>query len=161
MKRITDKKVRSLGSQVDRMKHSWPQLEHRIEANGYSFWRGPIIPYQAVYEIGIIWKVGSDLKPWVLLISPELKPRDGGAYEEIPHLLFDNQNPKLSGLCLFDPDGGEWTNKRLIADTTIPWAMEWLQHYEFWHYCGIWKGKSIGPESIAEIRASTIHKPEG
>lgn len=154
-------KTRSLGAQIDRMRGRWPGFDHRTTADGLSIWRGTVQPYQASYDIGVLWVPTSDLKPWVFLIAPELKPRTGCTYEEIPHLLFDDDNPKLSGLCLFDPDEGEWSNRNLIADTTIPWAVEWLQHYEFWHFDGTWRGKSIGPESVAEIRASTVHRPAG
>lgn len=58
-----------------------------------------------------------------------------------------------SALCLYDPDGGQWDPRMLIADTTIPWAADWLKFYEFWLYDGIWRGKSVGPESAAKIRA--------
>jgi len=142
------------------MKHAWPSFKHRLMPGGFSFWQGQVCPYQRTYEIGVWWVAASPLKPWVFLIDPELTPRDGGTFEEIPHLLFCDENPKLSGLCLFDPDGNEWSNKQLIADTTLPWALEWLQHYEFWHFDGVWRGKSVGPESVAEIRATTVHGPQ-
>jgi hypothetical protein len=161
MMRASDKKVRSLGAQIDRMKHAWPSFEHAMTADGHSIWRGEVRPYQQTYKIGVYWKVESSQKPWVILLDPKLTPRKNGTFEEIPHLLFNDGDPELSGLCLFDPDGNEWSNKRLIADTTLPWAFEWLQHYEFWRYDGIWRGKSIGPESIAAIRATTIHRPKG
>ena len=160
VKKVTDRKVRSLGAQVDRMKHVWPTFGHRLFSDGLSIWIGKIRPYQASYKISIFWKAGSSQKPWVSLLAPELTPRKGGSYEEIPHLLYYEKDPKLSGLCLFDPDKKEWSNKQLIADTTMFWALEWLQHYEFWHYDGIWRGKSIGPESIAELRASTFYRQE-
>lgn len=159
--KITNRKVRSLGSQVDRMRHSWPTMKHELLADGSSIWKGEVAGYQRQYRVGLIWRVGSQWKPWVFLINPPLVPRGGGTYEEIPHLLYYDKDPALSGLCLFDPEGHEWCNKQLVADTTMPWACEWLQHYEFWHFDGIWRGKSVGPESIAEIRASTIHEPTG
>ena len=152
---------RSLGAQIDRMRGRWPDFRHRQIAGGLSVWRGTVRPYQRLYEIGVLWDPTSDLKPWVCLINPELMPRSDGAYEKIPHLLFDKKNPKWSGLCLFDPDGNEWSNRDLIADTTVPWAVEWLQHYEFWRFDGNWRGKSIGPKSVAEIRASSVHRPTG
>jgi len=154
-------KPRSLGAQVDRMRGRWPEFNYRMTADGFAIWQGVVQPYQAEYEIGLFWAPASSLKPWVWLIDPGLVPRPGCTYEQIPHLLYNDERPELSGLCLFDPDGAEWSNCDLIADTTIPWAVEWLQHYEFWHFDGIWRGKSIGPESVAEIRASTVHRSEG
>jgi hypothetical protein len=158
---ITDKKVRSLGAQVDRMKHLWPTFRHELHYDGrHSLWKGTVQPYQQTYKLGVWWEVGSDKKPWVFLIDPKLTPRASGSFDEIPHLLFNDETPEMSGLCLFDPEGNEWSNRRLIADTTLPWAFQWLQYYEFWHFDGIWRGKSVGFESIAQIRASTTHKPE-
>jgi hypothetical protein len=140
------------------MKHRWPTFLHKLNRDDISIWRGGVRPYQMSYQLGVYWRAGSNLKPWVYLINPELCPRKGGTFEEIPHLLYYENEPKLSGLCLFDPEGNEWSNRRLIADTTLPWAFEWLQHYEFWHFDGVWRGKSIGPESIAQIRATTVHR---
>ena len=71
---------------------------------------------------------------------------------EIPHLIFNHEDPELSALCLFDPDAGEWDSTMLIADTTVPWAAEWLHHYELWRVDGVWRGPSApGPISVAEM----------
>jgi hypothetical protein len=32
--------------------------------------------------------------------------------------MFYSKHPELSGLCLFDPKGGEWTNKRTSTCST-------------------------------------------
>ena len=61
----------------------------------------------------------------------------------------------------FDPKGGEWSNKQLIADTTIPWAAEWLMYYELWHYDGVWLGGGVGFESTAEARAAAVYRETG
>src|SRR3546814_5456043 len=88
----------------------------------------------------------SDL-PYVMITDPPIEPRPGGTYDQIPHLMFDSDNPIKSGLCLFDPDGREWSDADLIAETTVKWASEWLHYYELWHLTGEWLGPSVGYES--------------
>lgn len=83
-----------------------------------------------------------------------LAPRPGGRFEEIPHLIFDRKKPENSGLCLFDPEGNEWTEADLIADTTIHWTAEWLNYYELWHLTGEWLAPRVGYESIAQMDAA-------
>jgi hypothetical protein len=86
-----------------------------------------------------------------MVADPEICTRDGLTYADIPHLMFNAEDPVLSGLCLFDPAGKEWTPADLIADTTIPWAAEWLHYYELWHVTGEWLASGVGPESVASL----------
>jgi hypothetical protein len=46
-------------------------------------------------------------------------------------------------LCLYFRKDKEWTASKMIADTIIPWASEWLLHYEFWVLTGEWRGGGI------------------
>lgn len=48
-------------------------------------------------------------------------------------------------LCLYYGPAREWTPDKMIADTIVPWASEWLLHYEFWLVTGIWHGGGIHP----------------
>jgi hypothetical protein len=111
--------------------------------------------------IAVIWEAEGQERPYVILIDPALRPRESGKFEEIPHLMFNSKDPELSGLCLFDPEGREWSNKLLIADTTMRWVAEWLMYYELWHFDGVWRGGGVGPESIAEARAAAIYRETG
>jgi hypothetical protein len=89
--------------------------------------------------------------PYVMVRDPALKPRAGGNFAEIPHLIFDKDKPEDSGLCLFDPDGQEWSPGSLIAETTVPWAADWLTYYELWHLTGTWLAPGVGYESVARM----------
>ena len=149
---------RSLGAQQARMAHKWPQLEFRHFKGTMVSWKGAIRGFQKQHIIEIFWDAATTDKPYVVLREPTLRPRDGKTFAEIPHLLFWSEQPELSGLCLFDPNGQEWSNKLLIADTTVVWAAEWLLYYELWHLDGIWRGGGIGPESIAEARAASVYR---
>src|SRR3546814_13662114 len=70
------------------------------------------------------------------------------------HLRFESDNPMKSVLFLFDPDGREWSDADLIAETTVKWASEWLHYYELWHLTGEWLGPSVGYESVAQMTAA-------
>jgi hypothetical protein len=150
---------RKLSAQVARMNAKWPHFAFD-QPFGTTLvrWIGKLRGWQKEYLIAVLWDPTSADRPYVILLDPELRPRDGGKFEDIPHLMFDSKDPELSALCLFDPAGREWTNKLLIADTTIHWAAEWLAYYELWHFDGIWRGGGVGPESIAEARAAALHR---
>lgn len=150
-------KPRSLGAQCARMAR-WPQLQFNQVGASMVSWDGPIRGFQKQYVIEVLWDPILPNKPYVVLRDPPLQPREGATFSEIPHLLFHSERPELSGLCLFDPAGKEWSNKQLIADTTIVWAAEWLLYYELWHLDGVWRGGGVGPESIAEARAAAIYR---
>ena len=152
---------RSLGAQKARMEARWPRFQFEVLNGSMVRWLGPLRGFQKEYVIAVHWDAGRTEKPYVLLRDPPLLPREGGTYEEIPHLIFYSQHPELSGLCLFDPNGNEWSNKLLIADTTIAWAAEWLLYYELWHMDGVWRGGGVGPESIAEARDAAVYRETG
>lgn len=151
-------KTRSLNAQRMRMSKRWPGFEFGRLKQGLVIWRGHLRPKSKVYEIAVFWHPTDGSAPYVMILDPVLKPRPGLAFDEIPHLNFRSDAPEESGLCLFDPDGKEWDPSQAIADTTIPWASEWLLYYELWHLFGEWLGPSApGPESAAEMRRANVH----
>ena len=152
---------RSLGAQQGRMSGRWPQFTLEILKGSMVRWKGSIRGFQKWHRIAVYWDAERTEKPYVLLLDPALRPREGTTFDQIPHLLYYSEHPELSGLCLFDPNGGEWSNKLLIADTTIVWAAEWLLYYELWHLDGIWRGGGVGAESVAEARAAAIYREKG
>lgn len=140
---------RSSDAQLTAMRRQWPDFDGRRMGNGTLVWRGPLKPKAQLYRIAIIWHPVNMILPHVVVIDPPLRPRPGGTYAEIPHLIFYPEKPEFSGLCLFDPEGREWTPADLIADTTVPWTAEWLVYYELWHMMGEWLAPSVGYESVA------------
>ncbi len=56
-------------------------------------------------------------------------------------------------LCLYDPEGNEWHPGMYYVKTIIPWAVEWLYHYEIWAGTGEWHGGGKDHETAAERRA--------
>lgn len=161
--------TRSPDAQLKAMVSLWPDFQGKKLGDGTLLWRGPLRPKAQFYEVCLFWKPGAMSLPYVMVVDPPLRPRPGGTFEEIPHLIFDSNDPTRSGLCLFDPEGGEWSAARLIAETTIVWAAEWLAYYELWHLTSEWLAPSVGYESVARMHDADarivrdtkayVHKP--
>jgi hypothetical protein len=57
--------------------------------------------------------------------------------KSLPHVYSDGS------LCLHKDD--EWSPQMFLADTILPWAAEWLAHYEIWFATGTWYGGGEWP----------------
>jgi hypothetical protein len=116
------------------IKHVFPDSTIKRCANKSLIWVGQLrpTPLSKSYSIKIILEKG---KVEVLIIDPVKLERYPGKIF-LPHVY---STPKQK-LCLFFPDGKEWNNGKLIVDTIIPWASEWLYFYEIWLITGNWFG---------------------
>jgi hypothetical protein len=81
-----------------------------------------------------VYKLGQ--RPNVYVVDPRLTRRNG---EQAPHLYGKSE------LCLYRPGRGEWSPSMLLSDTIVPWASEWLLHYEIWLATGEWTGGGEHP----------------
>jgi hypothetical protein len=143
--------ARSTHAQLTAMRAAWPQFVAKKRGDGLVVWQGPLRPRGMIYRLSVFWWPGKIDRPYVIIADPEIRPRENLTYADIPHLMFNPEDPSLSGLCLFDPAGREWTPAALIADTTVLWASEWLHYYELWHLTGEWLAPGVGPESVASL----------
>ncbi len=80
----------------------------------------------------------------VYVTEPKLALAPGK--DKLPHVYSTPEQR----LCLYYPDGIEWNVGKLYVKTLIPWASEWLYHYEIWLGTGVWHGGGIGHETEAE-----------
>lgn len=103
-------------------------------------WRTTLQPSELslVYEIKIVYTLGQS--PKVYVISPKPLALADGAHR-LPH-VYDHVKQQL---CLYYGPAREWSPDKMIADTIVPWASEWLLHYEYWLVTGIWHGGGIHP----------------
>lgn len=150
----TRRKDRKAGVQLKRMHDRWPRLRPRVLDTPPSLiWVGPLRGFAMDYEVQVQWPfMTPGARPIVFVLAPEIAPRPGTDFVDLPHLLYNAVRPEASGLCLFDPDERQWDRSKLIADTIVPWASEWLHHYEFWQLDGVWRGANApGPISVGEI----------
>jgi hypothetical protein len=145
---------RSPDAQLRAMADQWPDFKGEKYPDGTLVWMGPLMPKARLYHVSIFWKPGAMSLPYVTVDDPPLEPRQDATFADIPHLIFYREKPERSGLCLFDPEGREWTSADLIAETTVHWTAEWLAYYELWHLTGDWLAPGVGYESIAQIYAA-------
>lgn len=100
-------------------------------------WEGKLqpTPNSDTYIVGV--EYARARPPSVRVLSPELKlPQDS-----LPHTFDDGS------LCLHFP--GEWNVSHMIAHTIVPWASEWLLHYELWRATDEWLGGGHEPAGAA------------
>lgn len=78
--------------------------------------------------------------PIVRVRAPQLSCRASEPHRLVPHLYGSHDDPLGAHLCLYYPDGTEWSRQSILAKTILPWTVEWLFYYEMWHVTGIWGG---------------------
>ena len=139
-----------LERQIRRMRELWPRFEvTRGVGESGAVWFGTLVGVSRPYRVAIEYVPPAEERsrpllggaPVVRVLSPALRPNWYAAEEApLPHVYFTRQWLELSPLCLFDPDLDEWTPDDFIAETTVPWAADWLACYEGWRATGRWLG---------------------
>lgn len=96
---------------------------------GWLTWVGRLQPCELsrIYTVQIRYTRGR--YPVTRVLTPQLAAAEAGF---LPHTYSDKS------LCLHD--AGQWAEDMLIVDTIVPWAAEWLLHYEVWVATGQWLG---------------------
>jgi hypothetical protein len=104
--------------------------------NSRLIWIGRVMshPLGLTYVIKVRYQLLSFPQVWVL--DPPLEKRQG---ENIPHMYAQER------LCLFHPSKNEWSARKLLTHTILPWTALWLYHYEMWHATGEWHGGGEHP----------------
>jgi hypothetical protein len=133
----------SADAQIELMGLDYPDLAV-LHATPWSIlWRGLLTPYSQPYVVQLHYCAFSlplaaikSKTVHVEVLSPILRPRRGTAYPEIPHIFPNPIDRKFPRLCLHMPH--EWNPAMSIADTIVPWTVEWLAAYEGWRAIGIW-----------------------
>ena len=98
-------------------------------------WVGDVRPQFTRFTIEIAYIVGCF--PAVRVKAPALVRLPGNSEGQLPHVYPPAEDPTL---CLFDPATNEWDPSMHLADTTVPWACDWLACYEMWLMTGRWTG---------------------
>ena len=123
-------------------------------------WRGRLAPFAVTYELQIELAVPREVgyraraggMPRITVRSPGLRRRRAEPDKSIPHVYKNEQEPDFPLLCLYDPAQREWTHDLLVAETIIPWSIDWLACYEVWHVDGDWVGGGRHPGACGEAR---------
>ena len=134
----------SIDAQIDAMARTWPAFRLVGRKGGWAAWRGPLRPLLQTFVVEIQYRAPllveqldvRVLQPRVQVLAPALRPRRGDAEGMLPHVYY-GPDDEVS-LCMLDPDAGEWSPTDLLAETTVPWAVDWLAAYEGWRATGSW-----------------------
>ena len=104
------------------------------------FWYGTIKPtaFSKEYKVLILYKLWESPKVWVL--GDELEKLDS---KDFPHEFEVDVEAKMVRICLYRYS--EFNVHKLLADTIVPWTVEWLFFYEMWLATGEWLGGGEHP----------------
>lgn len=118
-----------LALQALALRHQYPRSVIHLSTDGL-VWRGELKPnpLAEIYLVELFAENG-DRQPDMFVLSPQLRPDPEG---RLPHVWSDG------ALCL--SRYGEWQSNSFFVDTVVPWAAEWLFHYEIWLGSGVWMG---------------------
>lgn len=142
--------------QIARMEACWPDFVVTHRTGRTVCWRGAVRPLLQPYVIEVAYRVplaietldARRLQPRVSIISPSLRPRPGDPEGRLPHVYYDANGGVA--LCLLDPSTDEWTPLDFVAETAVPWTIEWLAAYEGWRATGVWtaSGRHLEPADV-------------
>jgi hypothetical protein len=138
----------SVGEQIALMRRHWPDFRVLIDTGWLVIWEGRLRPFHQSYRVRVFYCLGCDLgtaeilpsPPRVTVEEPLLARRSEAPEDPIPHHFPNDADPARPVLCLYDPREGEWGLDQSIAETTMPWAVNWLACYEGWRATGEWTG---------------------
>lgn len=136
--------------QIAEVKAKFPSLKLIHDLGWLIIWQGELRSFSATYTVRFFWQRwwptswgfrGSNLAPSITIIKPKLEHPSG---RRIPHIYTDGA--KIS-LCVFDPENDDdWNPSQSIADTIIPYTIQWLGSYELWLVTEEWPAPGRHPE---------------
>jgi hypothetical protein len=137
---------KTIVEQIDAVAQLWPTFQVTYSDPESVSWIGTLRPLMCGYTVEIAYRLPMPVEvpnpklhqPRVWVKDPQLKPRHHDPEGVLPHVYWDPDGSP--SLCLFDPRTEEWSPAALIAETTIPWAADWLACYEGWRATGVWTG---------------------
>lgn len=145
------RRILGLREQLAYMRMIWPNFCCRA-GGSLLVCQGSLKPFDISekYSVRIEYRIGLSPSTWVDgLPAPDQEPCGG----KIPHRYRDGS------ICLYS--GPEWTADKAIAQTILPWLLEWLAFYEGWLATGEWQGGgTLSETSHNPGEGSTMQRPE-
>lgn len=145
--------MKSPDQQLSAMAARWPEFRLTERHGRGLVWEGPLAPVRQTYTVRIAYQpplavemfLVANIQPRVQVLDPILERHPDYDQGPIPHVYQNRQDRAFPYLCLFDPDGREWSPVDLLADTTVCWASRWLYFYEGWLLTRKWQGGGRHP----------------
>ena len=157
----------SIGEQDRYIRAQFPEFKLVTNAGWIAVWEGPLTPIMRRYNVRVIHFQRRFFETWwlknpyaaVQVVNPVIGSDPRGTGELVPHIYFNQHDPDNPFLCLYDPKERYWTPEEYIADTIIPWTIDWLFFFEAWLDSGEWKGGGRHPERRSDScpRTDALH----
>lgn len=128
----------SLTRQRQALKACFPDADPGLPNDGgltFSYWAKPS-PLSPRYRLLIT--CARQQTPKVYVLDPKPLSLFPGELR-LPHVYSTREQR----LCLYHPSLREWDASMFIVRTIVPWASEWLFHYEIWLATGKWSGGGV------------------
>ena len=127
----------SLIHQAGALRSYFPASEIIRKGENELIWIGELkpTPLSQTYTVKLHYKRNAYVK--VFVIGQTLELAKGKT--KLPHVY----STPLQQLCLYYPKNDEWHTGMFYVKSLLPWASEWLYHYEFWVGTGVWHGGGI------------------
>lgn len=134
----------AIDPQIADMAAVWPELKLVGREGSSAAWHGPLRPLLQTFHVEIFYRAPllierldtRILQPRVSVLSPPLRRRPGDPEGSLPHVYYSPDGDVT--LCMLDPDTDDWSPADSLAQTTVPWIIEWLAAYEGWRATGQW-----------------------
>lgn len=130
----------TLPEQMFALRHAFAGAECYISGHKKLIWKGTLRPSELSNSYSVILEYSLGHKPRVIVSGEGIKKLDD---PDFPHIFHRDREKNEIEICLCY--GDEFASDMLIADTYIPWAIEWLYYYEIWLVTGEWCGGGIHP----------------
>lgn len=91
------------------------------------------------YSLRLTYRRGD--RPEVRVLAPNI-PELAAGHGRVPH-LYEHSHPVR--LCLYLPRAREWGPEMSLAQTVVPWSIDWLFYFEIWLATGEWNGGGEHP----------------
>jgi hypothetical protein len=113
--------------------------------NGTLFWFGKVKPTSLSREYNVALTYSNSQVPKVWVIGEELQKIDDPNF---PHKYEVDPQNNMVRICLYRYR--EFTKDKFLANTIIPWTVEWLYFYEIWLATGTWCGGGEHPTNTTK-----------
>lgn len=144
----------SIAKQDRRIRQLYPEWRLVLDCGFMGVWEGPLTPINKTYQVRITYLAYNVFDGFILgnpvesvvVLDPPIGGDPRGTGERAQHVYYWDRHPDFPRLCLYDPVAADWDWNMLIAETLIPFAIDWLLWHEDWVATGIWRGKGRHPE---------------
>src|SRR3546814_895863 len=128
----------SIVEQDRHIRSVFPGFALTFNTDWVAVWEGKLTPIMQTYRVRITHFRHRSFEHWKLqnsyvsvqVIDPVIGLDPRGTGESTPHIYINRRDPRYPYLCLYDPAERSWTPVEFIAETIIPWTIDWLFFFE-------------------------------